>query len=198
MAKFQDKKSQHFCWSIFFWSDIGQVTSLYKSNWSGDLFPTIPILTVKKCWNNRFENEWAHIGPVFLRSYHVFSNRLFQLFSRVKIETFWYGWKEETQDFYIQRSPAQKSTSLWSFTNRKSLKLGCPFKLLQKVKPDWQLAADLTDFMFMNPPSLMNIYMGVAKWRYLKIIVFSNTKKRALKGRVQSVVLADTFTLVQF
>ena len=54
------------------------------------------------------------------------------------------------------------------------------------MKPDWQLAADLTDFMFMNPPSLMSIYMGVAKWRYLKIIVFSNTKKKALKGRVQS------------
>ena len=54
------------------------------------------------------------------------------------------------------------------------------------MKPDWQLAADLTDFMFMNPPSLMSIYMGVAKWRYLKIIVFSNTKKKALKGKVQS------------
>ena len=72
------------------------------------------------------------------------------------------------------------------FEPKKSLKLGCPFKLLQKVKPDWQLAADLTDFMFMNPPSLMSIYMGVAKWRYLKIIVFSNTKKKALKGKVQS------------
>ena len=79
-----------------------------------------------------------------------------------------------------------KRPSLRDFRIQKSLKLGCPFKLLQKVKPDWQLAADLTDFMFMNPPSIMSIYMGVAKWRYLKIIAFSNTKKKVLKVRVQS------------
>ena len=66
------------------------------------------------------------------------------------------------------------------------LKLGNPYRLLQKVKPDWQLAADATDYMFLNPPTLMTIYMGVAKWRYLKIIAFSNTKNRALKGRVQT------------
>ena len=105
-------------------------------------------------------------------------------------------WSDIGQEIKLLDSVANmkmSSTSLWPFSNRKSLKLGCPFKLLQKVKPDWQLAADLTDFMFMNPPSLMNIYMGVAKWRYLKIIVFSNTKKRALKGMVQSISGPDGY-----
>ena len=81
---------------------------------------------------------------------------------------------------------------------QKRLKLGCPFKLLQKVKPDWQIAADATDYLFLNPPSLMTIYMGVAKWRYLKIIAFSNTEKRARKGRVQTTRVRTRYRRTEF
>ena len=74
------------------------------------LFPTIPkftILTLEKWWKYRFENTWAHIGPVYLPC--IFKSILSPFFKGQNWK-FWYRWKEETQYFYKKRFYAQHLT----------------------------------------------------------------------------------------
>ena len=121
------------------------------------IFPMIPkflILTLEKCRNNRLENisyiiYGKYTGPIWG---HVFSNRLFQHFSMVKIESFFIVGTRRLRTVYIKTSNAQYQTK------NDFVVLGAPFDLF------WPLVTVLIEHRLMSI-----LYLQTATSHYHKL-----------------------------
>ena len=91
-------KAEIFC---FGWKFFSRPLHMKELNL---LFPTIPNLSIfiwEKSWNNRFENTWVHIGPVYSPCIFKSIVSTFFLYENWQV---WYRWKEEIQLFHMERS----------------------------------------------------------------------------------------------